>query len=270
MVLFWNDVSTETSLKMTALISAGEAPAGTLHNENGTSPIILICEHASNAIPKNMGTLGLDDTELKRHIAYDIGALGTAKLLAKFLNAPLIFQNYSRLIYDCNRSPESEGAMPEVSEITEIPANKNLSAKNKLARINEIYRPFQNMITQFLDARAASGIRAIPVSIHSFTKIYKGKERSVELGLLFDRDAWLANLLVRSFPGINTQLNEPYGPKDGVMHLMNLHAAPRGLQHLMIEIRNDLIESERGQQEWAQRLSVPLIQAVAKSGEKKS
>jgi predicted N-formylglutamate amidohydrolase len=254
---------------MSELLSAGEQPAGTIINENGASPIVLICEHASNLLPKKLGSLGLSDADLKRHIAYDIGAEGTARLLAKLLDAPLILQRYSRLAYDCNRPPEAEGAMPEVSEVTAIPGNKNLSAADRLARIEHIYRPFQNTVAHFLDNRAAHGKRAIPVSIHSFTKIYKGKERSVELGLLFDRDAWLANLLVRSFPGINTQLNVPYGPKDGVMHLMNLHAAPRGLQHLMIEIRNDLIETERGQQEWAQRLSVPLIQAAAKSGERK-
>ena len=117
-------------------------------------------------------------------------------------------------------------------------------------------------IATVLNQRAAHDQRTIPVSMHSFTKVYKGKERSVELGLLFDRDAWLANALVKSFSGVNTQLNEPYGPKDGVMHLMNVHAAPRGLKHLMIEIRNDLIAQQRGQQEWAQRLSVPLIQAA--------
>ncbi len=254
---------------MTELLSADEAQAGAIINENSASPIVLICEHASNLLPKNLGTLGLSDADLKRHIAYDIGAEGTARILAKLLDAPLILQRYSRLAYDCNRPPEAEGAMPEVSEVTPIPGNKNLSAEAKLQRIVEIYRPFQNTISGFLDDRAAHGKRAIPVSIHSFTKTYKGKAREVELGLLFDRDARLANLLVKSFPGFNTQLNEPYGPKDGVMHLMNLHAAPRGLQHLMIEIRNDLIETERGQQQWAQRLSIPLQQAAAKQGEKK-
>ena len=254
---------------MTDLLSADEEQAGAIINENGASPIVLICEHASNLLPKNLGILGLSDADLKRHIAYDIGAEGTARILSKLLDAPLILQRYSRLAYDCNRPPEAEGAMPEVSEVTPIPGNKTLSAEAKLQRIQEIYRPFQNTIASFLDGRAAHGKRAIPVSIHSFTKTYKGKPREVELGLLFDRDARLANLLVKSFPGFNTQLNEPYGPKDGVMHLMNLHAAPRGLQHLMIEIRNDLIETERGQQQWAQRLSIPLQQAAAKQGEKK-
>lgn len=254
---------------MNELLSAGEEHAGYIINENGASPIVLICEHASNLLPKNLGTLGLNEADLKRHIAYDIGAEGTARLLSKLLDAPLILQRYSRLAYDCNRPPEAEGAIPDLSETTPIPGNKNLSPQSKMQRIQEIYRPFQNTIASFLDTRSAHGKRAIPVSIHSFTKIYKDKTRELDLGLLFDRDARLANLLIKSFPGFNTQLNEPYGPKDGVLHLLNLHAAPRGLQHLMIEIRNDLIETDRGQQQWAQRLAIPLQQAAAKQGEKK-
>ena len=231
-------------------------------NGGGRSPYVLVCEHASNRLPKSLGTLGLPESELQRHIAWDIGAAGTAMLLAKHLDAPLILQNYSRLAYDCNRPPEAEGAIPALSEVFTIPGNLKLSPQQKLVRINELYRPFMNTLANLLDRRAAHGLRTIPISIHSFTRTYKGRERSVELGLLFDRDAWLANALVKSFAGVNTQLNEPYGPKDGVMHLMNVHAAPRGLRHLMIEIRNDLIEHQRGQQEWAHRLSVPLIQAA--------
>jgi predicted N-formylglutamate amidohydrolase len=252
---------------MTNLLTLQEPHPAECINENGASPFVLICEHASNVMPENLGLLGLHPADLHRHIAYDIGAAGTARMLSRLLDAPLILQRYSRLAYDCNRPPESPSAMPELSEIFEIPGNKNLNAAAKLARISAIYRPFHAAIAELLDIRAAEGIRAIPISIHSFTKHYKGKDRAVELGLLFDRDAWLANQLVKSFHDINVQLNEPYGPKDGVMHLMNLHAAPRGLQHLMIEIRNDLIESERGQQQWAQRLSVPLMKAAAK-GEK--
>ncbi len=254
---------------MPELLMQGEAAAGLVVNEIGASPYVIICEHASNWIPQSLGTLGLSQIDLQRHIAWDIGAEGTARMLSKLLDAPLVLQTYSRLVYDCNRPPEAESAIPEISEATPIPGNAYLSPQDKQARVTEIYRPFQNLISTFLDQRAVHAKRAIPISIHSFTKVYHGKQRTVELGLLFDRDAWLANQLVKSFAGINTQLNEPYGPKDGVMHLMNLHAAPRGLHHLMVEIRNDLIETERGQQEWAQRLSVPLIQAATKLGEKK-
>ena len=250
---------------MLKLLEADEAHPAELINETGASPFVLICEHASNHLPRSLGTLGLTELDLKRHIAYDIGAASTARMLSRLLDAPLIMQRYSRLAYDCNRPPESPSAMPELSEIFEIPGNKNLNADGKLARINEIARPFHEAIESHLDLRAANGKRAIPVSIHSFTKNYKGKDRAVELGLLFDRDPWLANQMVKSYPDLNVQLNEPYGPKDGVMHLMNLHAAPRGLHHLMIEIRNELIETERGQQQWAQRLSVPLMKAATRA-----
>ncbi len=252
----------KSQVTMERLLGEGEPHPADIMNETGTSPYLVICEHASNRIPSGLDQLGLQDADLQRHIAWDIGAAGTAMLLAKHLDAPLIMQNYSRLTYDCNRPPEAEGAMPELSEIFTIPGNLNLTPQQKLVRINEIYRPFMDAVAGLLDRRAAHGRPTIPISIHSFTRIYKGRERSVELGLLFDRDASLANALVKSFAGVNTQLNEPYGPKDGVMHLMNVHAAPRGLQHLMIEIRNDLIEHPRGQQEWAHRLSVPLIQAA--------
>ena len=249
-------------LVLDSLLAADELHPAEIINEQGRSPYVLICEHASNHLPRALGSLGLQPQDLQRHIAFDIGAGDTAELLAKLLDAPLIRQRYSRLVYDCNRSPESEGAMPELSEVFAIPGNVGLTAQAKLARINALYRPFMDAIAAMLDYRAAHGTLSIPVSVHSFTKVYKGRERSVELGLLFDRDPSLANALVKSFVGVNTQLNEPYGPKDGVMHLMNVHAAPRGLKHLMIEIRNDLIAQQRGQQEWAQRLSVPLIQAA--------
>ncbi len=236
-------------------------------NEQGQSPFVLVCEHASNHVPAGLSSLGLSEADLKRHIAFDIGAAGTARLLSKLLDAPLIVQRFSRLIYDCNRSPEQPVAMPELSETTAIPGNTNLSAESRMARVNEIYRPFHHALEQFLDLRAVQHKKTSLVSIHSFTRIYKGKPRSVDVGLLFDRDPMLANLLIKSFPDMKTQLNEPYGPKDGVMHLMNLHAAPRGLHHLMVEICNDLIDTERNQQLWAQRLSVPLQQAAAKLGE---
>jgi predicted N-formylglutamate amidohydrolase len=236
-------------------------------NAQGESPFVLVCEHAANHVPPALNALGLKDADLKRHIAFDIGAEGTSRLLSKLLDAPLILQRYSRLIYDCNRSPEQAAAMPETSETTAIPGNAKLSPDAKLARVNQIYRPFHHALELFLDARAVANKKTSLVSIHSFTRIYKSKPRTVDVGLLFDRDPLLANLLVKSFAGVNTQLNEPYGPKDGVMHLMNLHAAPRGMHHLMVEICNDLIDTERNQQLWAQRLSVPLQQAAAKLGE---
>jgi predicted N-formylglutamate amidohydrolase len=249
---------------MGALLLDGEESPLIAVNEVGRSPYVLICEHASRLMPKALGTLGLPESETSRHIAWDIGAENVARVLSRLMDAPLLLQRYSRLAYDCNRPPEAPDCIPELSETTVVPGNRKLSAESRLARIREIYRPFHDGISQMLDRRAAQGIKSLVVSIHSFTPIYKGKARSVELGILHDRDISLSSKLIKGFPNVDARLNEPYGPKDGVLHTLNMHAFARGLQHAMIEIRNDLVNTERGQDEWGQRLSVPLIQAAAK------
>lgn len=249
---------------MGALLHDDEESPFIAVNEQGRSPYVLICEHASRAIPRRLGTMGLSEAERGSHIAWDIGAENAARLLSRLIDAPLLLQRYSRLAYDCNRPPESPDSVPEVSELTAIPGNRRLSAEDRLARAREIYRPFHDGVSLVLDRRAAAGVKSLIASIHSFTPVYKGKQRSVELGLLHDRDTTLSSRLIKSFPNVDARLNEPYGPKDGVLHTLNLHGFARGLQHVMIEIRNDLIAAERGQDEWAQRLSVALIQATAK------
>ena len=243
------------------LLEGEEAPA-LLLNGGGQSPYVLVSEHASNRLPKSLGTLGLPESELQRHIAWDIGAEPMTRLLSRLIDAPLVLQRYSRLAYDCNRPSDSADAMPEISETTHIPGNRNLSPGDKLARTREIYRPFHAAIADLLDHRAGEGAKSVVVSIHSFTPVYKGKPRAVELGILHDRDSELADKLITSFPTVDARLNEPYGPGDGVLHTLNLHAAPRGLRHAMIEIRNDFLLDERGQVEWAERLSAALAHAA--------
>jgi predicted N-formylglutamate amidohydrolase len=249
---------------MGASLLEGEESPFVMVNAQGVSPYVLVCEHAGNALPKKLGTLGLPVEDLQKHIAWDIGAEGVARLLSKLLDAPLALQRYSRLAYDCNRPPESDAAIPEMSETTVVPGNKNLSAADRMQRVQDIYRPFHAGLAHLLDERACAGKSSSLVTIHSFTKTYKGKERAVELGILFDRDSRIADKLIKGFPKTDARLNEPYGPRDGVMHTINLHAAPRGLKSVMIEIRNDLVASEREQNYWAQRLSLPLIQQITK------
>jgi predicted N-formylglutamate amidohydrolase len=247
---------------MSASLLEGEDDPVLQVNGGGRSPCVLIAEHAANRLPKTLGTLGLNEPDLERHIAWDIGAERVARLLSRLIDAPLLLQRYSRLAYDCNRPPDSADAMPEISETTHIPGNRSLSPADRLARIREIYRPFHAAIADLLDRRAADGTRSVVVTIHSFTPVYKGGRRTVELGILHDRDTRLAERLITSFPGVDARLNEPYGPRDGVLHTLNVHAAPRGLEHAMIEIRNDLVSDERGQQEWAERLCTSLTEAV--------
>ncbi len=164
---------------MTKNLLEGEEDAFILVNETGSSPYVLVCEHASNRLPKQLGNLGLSADDLQKHIAWDIGAEGVSRLLSRLLDAPLVLQRYSRLAYDCNRPPDSPGAMPEMSETTPIPGNKGLSAGGQDGpRFEAIYWPFHERLARMLDQRACEGRATSLVTIHSFTKLYKGKERA--------------------------------------------------------------------------------------------
>jgi len=245
------------------LLESGEGSPAILVNEGGGSPYVLICEHASNVLPKALGSLGLSASEQNRHIAWDLGAEQLSRRLSRLADAPLVLQRYSRLAYDCNRPPDAPDAIPEVSETTDIPGNRGLSPAERLARIREIYRPFHAAVADLLDRRAANAMRSLVVTIHSFTPAYKGVRRDVELGILHDHDTRLAERMMVHFADVDARFNEPYGPKDGVLHTLNLHAAPRGLAHAMLEVRNDFLSDERGQDAWAERLSAVFARAAA-------
>ena len=181
----------------------------------------------------------------------------------------MILQRYSRLVYDCNRPPESPDAMPVLGELTPIPGNERSERGAKmLERIEAIYRPFHAAVSQVLDLRAAEKMPAILVTIHSFTPVFKGNKRNLHLGILHDHDARFADRMLSVFGRTNdvvVKRNEPYGPKDGVCHTLNLHAGARGLLNVMIEIRNDLIVENAGQEKWGDCLADVLRQAVGEN-----
>lgn len=251
---------------MDGQLLGGEGDPVIVLNPLGKSQIVLVCEHASCRIPRSLGTLGLSESDLGRHFAWDIGAESVARKLSAALDSPLILQRYSRLVYDCNRPPESPDAMPVMGELTPIPGNEGLSARQRLERIESIYRPFHAAVSAVLDARAAGERLAILVTIHSFTPVFKGNRRNLHLGILHDRDSRFADRMLSVLgrtSDVVVRRNEPYGPKDGVCHTLNLHAGVRGLLNVMIEIRNDLIETENGQTEWAERLAKNLQDSMA-------
>lgn len=253
-----------------SLLLDGEGEPVETVNPLGESDVCLVCEHAGRVVPQALGRLGLGGEEFDRHIAYDIGAEGVSRRLSALLDAPLVLQRYSRLVYDCNRPPDAPSAMPEVSETTIIPGNRNLSAADRKARTEEIYIPFHAAVADVLDEIEARKTVPLLVTIHSFTPIYKGERRALDLGILHDEDARLADELIelvrRHDPMLDVRRNEPYGPADGVTHTLLVHSAPRGIPNAMIEIRNDLIASEAGQQEWAERLA-RLLTAIQGGGQ---
>ncbi|MDZ4736461.1 MAG: N-formylglutamate amidohydrolase [Rhodospirillaceae bacterium] len=228
-----------------------------VHREYGTSPLFFTCDHAGRRIPRRLGDLGLPATELTRHIAWDIGALATSKLVADRLDATLVEQVYSRLVVDCNRAPDMPTFIAPLSETTEIPGNKNLEPAEFAAREREIHRPYHDRIVTLLDQRAVTGRRDVLIAMHSFTPVFKDVSRRWQIGLLYNRDTRVARILKGLLAGHGLEIgdNEPYAITDTSDYGIPVHGEQRGIPHIEIEIRQDLIADEQGQREWAGRLA---------------
>lgn len=228
----------------------------------GASGIFLVCEHASNHIPESYNNLGLSAPDLRSHIAWDPGAYGVALHLSELLDAPLVAGGISRLVYDCNRPPEAAGAMPARSETYDIPGNANLSQADKSARIADVYTPFKDTLAETLANSKAS----VLITVHSFTPIFQGQSRSVEIGVLHDQDSRLADAILacaKAHTDLKVLRNAPYGPEDGVTHTLREHGVKQGLHNVMLEIRSDLIATPQEQASMAQMLAALLLDAVA-------
>lgn len=232
--------------------------------KDGKGPFVLVCEHASNHIPDEFGNLGLEPAALVEHIAWDPGALGVAEVLSDLLDAPLVVQRVSRLLYDCNRPPESPASVPASSEVYAIPGNMGLSDRERADRAERFYHPFRDLLARTIEDRLRHGVQPAIVTVHSFTPVYFGAKRDVEFGVLHDQDSRLADLILgaaRADGRMDARRNEPYGPADGVTHTLREHALPRGLPNVMIEIRNDLLSEPSDQRAIAARLADWLADA---------
>jgi predicted N-formylglutamate amidohydrolase len=232
------------------ILTGEEGDPVALENAVAQGPVILVCEHASRQLPASLGTLGLSAEALASHIAWDPGALAVSRLMAEQLDATLLFQRFSRLAYDCNRPPESPAAMPAKSEVFDVPGNAGLDQAARDARTRALYIPFRDRLRGLVETRIAEGRPPVIVTMHSFTPVYFGKPRDVEIGILHDADTRLADAMLAAAgtDGRYTiRRNEPYGPDDGVTHTLREHGLSKGLPNVMIEVRNDLIQNEAGQ-----------------------
>ncbi|ETA50865.1 N-formylglutamate amidohydrolase [Ponticoccus alexandrii] len=226
-------------------------------NEGGSGGVLLLCEHASAHIPTRYGGLGLRADWRDSHAAWDPGALALAQVLSSALNAPLVAGAVSRLVYDCNRPPSSPSAMPERSEVVEVPGNVGLTPEARAERVESVYAPFVAAVETQL-GRAPGAL----VTVHSFTPLWHGTPRETEIGLLHHSDARLAEaMLARAPQGRVVHLNRPYGPEDGVTHSLQLHG--KGLPNVMIEARNDLLTTPKDVQTMAMDLLAMLTPALA-------
>ncbi len=239
------------------LLATDEPGAVTLRNGSGLSPFLIVVDHASNSVPRALDRLGVSEADCERHIAWDIGAAAVAHLVADALNATLLEQNYSRLVIDCNRAPGSATSIPEVSELTPIPGNVGLSESQRAMREREIFRPYHDRISAELDRRLSEGRRTVLVALHSFTPIYLGVARGWQAGLLYNRDPRFAHVLMALLrrEGLFVGDNEPYSVSDATDYSIPVHGEGRGLLHVEVEIRQDLIADEAGQKSWGARLA---------------
>lgn len=245
------------------LLSVHEHPPVRVFNRHGTGGAVLVCEHASRLIPAALGNLGLDPQAQCSHAAWDIGALELAFDLSAELDAPLVAARVSRLVYDCNRPPEAMDAIPARSERFDIPGNAALDPKRRADRARAVYEPFCAALADTLDRQPAPPVM---ITVHSFTPVFHGQPRTVEMGILHDADDRVARALLREASRrtpLRVGMNQPYAAVDGVTHSLRLHALPRRLPNVMIELRNDLLDTPRGVARIAAMLAPVLRDVVA-------
>ncbi|MDG0985475.1 MAG: N-formylglutamate amidohydrolase [Planktomarina sp.] len=234
-----------------------------VENARGQSCIVIVCEHASSYIPEIYKNLGMRDADLLSHAAWDPGAIDVARGISSRLDARLVASGVSRLVYDCNRPPSAMDAMPTQSETIKIPRNADLTADQRRERADLYYTPFRDQLAKTIAATA----QPVIVTIHSFTPVYNGQARSVEIGIVHDTDTRLADIMLKLAPDhtrANVLRNAPYGPEHGVTHTLREHAIKAGHLTVMIEIRNDLIQTVEQQNKMADTLSKWLTESLQK------
>jgi predicted N-formylglutamate amidohydrolase len=245
-------------------------PVGVVRPEGG-SRFLLTGDHAGRAVPRALADLGLAQGDLARHIGIDIGIEGVGSASALLLDATFIYQRYSRLVIDCNRQPAQADAFAVVSDGTRVPGNAALDEAARAARIAAIFRPYHRRIAAEIDARLARGAPPVVVALHSFTPHHGDfpAPRPWHLGVLWNRDARLARAVVEAAEAEGDLLvgqNQPYVVSDTHDYGIPVHGEARGLLHVEIEIRQDLIAHPAGQAEWAGRLQRILPRALARQG----
>lgn len=251
---------------MQQLLGPHDPPAFSVHNAGGGAPLLLLCDHASNAVPQALGTLGISEQELSRHIGWDIGGLDAAIELSKVLDAPLVASGYSRLVIDCNRWPGGEGSTPDVSDGTPIPANRGLTEEQVQVRAEACFWPYHREVDRHLDRMTAGGRKVGMLVMHSFTPQMNGFKRPWHVGVLWNDDARLPEPLLAELRRDGTLVvgdNEPYSARASYEYTLSAHARSRALPHCSLEVRQDLIRTAEEARAWARRLAPAIDAALA-------
>jgi predicted N-formylglutamate amidohydrolase len=247
------------------LLTEDEPPPYERVNDAGAAPILLICDHASRRVPRRLRDLGLDERELSRHIGWDIGAADVTRHMAPRLKAPALLAGYSRLVVDCNRHLHDPTSMRPVSDGTPIPGNATLSPADRQARTEALYQPYHRAIAQQLDDFAGRGITPTLLSIHSCAPEMAGQFRPWNIGICWDSDRRIAGPVLEALgrvPDIVVGDNQPYALDPREDYSVPVHAMRRGLPHLQVEFRQDLVATPTGAARWADVLLAALAPAL--------
>ena len=239
---------------LTLIGSTDPAPVEVLHGDS-TADVLLLCEHAGQAVPEVLGNLGVSQEVLDSHRGWDIGAANVARGVACALGAPLVLQHYSRLVIDCNRPTDNAQSMPTISDHQEIPGNRAIPEAERQARITEIFDPMNREI----DVLFAAHPRRAAFSIHSYTPRMDGHDRPWQAGFLTRRSTKTGKALMETItgmrPDLNLALNQPYQIDDATDWFIPEYPEPMGLPHSLIEVRNDEINHADGVALWVDLLS---------------
>ncbi|MDH3474355.1 MAG: N-formylglutamate amidohydrolase [Rhodospirillales bacterium] len=248
-----------------SLLAGDEGLPYEILNPEGRAPVLLLCDHASNFIPRAFRSLGLDEAQLARHIAWDIGVADVTRDLARRLDAPAAMSRFSRLIVDPNRQLDDPTLFPQIGDGVIVPGNRDLSPEARGRRIEAFHQPYHAAIEDRLDAMASRGRVPAIVSMHSFTPVMKGFERPWHIGILWNRDPRLPRPVMDRLRarGIEVGDNEPYSGRDGHGYTLHRHADARGLANVLVELRQDLIDTHHGAAEWSALLAEVLAECLA-------
>ena len=233
-------------------------------NPEGKGRYVIVCDHASNRIPDEFSSFAFEEDALLAHIAWDPGALGVARLLSRQLDAPLIWPDVSRLVIDCNRAVDADSLIVEVSEGRKVEANRGLSEEERSRRLDFVHVPYHEAIDAALARRKAARLPTALIAVHSYTPVFLGRARPWQVGIVFDDDRRLADVLIRGLKAdsaLAVGINEPYAPADQVYYTIARHAGHWNIPGVMVEIRNDEIAEAAGQRRWAERLAGLLLAA---------
>jgi len=231
----------------------------------GSSAFVLTCDHAGRAIPRKLASLSLFEHELSTHVAWDLGVAELGRRLSAHLDAFLIMHNYSRLVIDANRPPDALDSIPTLSERTRIAANEGLSSSDARERFEELFEPYHQRIRDELDARSARACPSVLVALHSFTPVYMNEARRWHVGVLYGRDAqlgWLVLNGLRKDGALVVGDNQPYSVSDASDYTIVVHGEHRGIPHVELEIRQDLLASDSDVEGWAERLGGVLEETL--------